>query len=209
MLHFTSPWLFCNYQFVLLNPFTNLTQSSNPLPLWQSPIQSLCLWICFKQKEYWWSMRTPTQLKRRLPMVPGSKCVAKNKCTCLTLSSAPQPGWLSGARASWQLEGQEGLAIPLSNTTNMHNYKSLCSLWDFQAIISCIYIYEVKHLKILTEFLWVIISWKEKEKINWILCFSKAVNFNKQVICPTPSSRGNHLKTPQHKASNKTSLWEL
>ena len=32
ILHFTSPWLFCNYQFVLLDPFTFFTIPPNPFP---------------------------------------------------------------------------------------------------------------------------------------------------------------------------------
>ena len=47
MLNFTSLWLFCNYQFVLLNPFTFFTQSTRPLPLWQPSVCSLHLWVCF------------------------------------------------------------------------------------------------------------------------------------------------------------------
>ena len=42
-LYFTAPWLFCNCTFVLLNFYTFLNQSSNPLPLWQPPVCSLCL----------------------------------------------------------------------------------------------------------------------------------------------------------------------
>ena len=33
MLYFTSPWLFCNYLFVLLNPLTSSPIPSYPLPL--------------------------------------------------------------------------------------------------------------------------------------------------------------------------------
>ena len=33
VLYFTSPWLFCNLQFVLLNPFTFFCPTCNPLPL--------------------------------------------------------------------------------------------------------------------------------------------------------------------------------
>ena len=32
ILHFTSPWLFCNYLFVLLNPLTSSPIPSHPLP---------------------------------------------------------------------------------------------------------------------------------------------------------------------------------
>ena len=32
MLYFTSPWLFCNYHFILLNPFTFFTHPPDPLP---------------------------------------------------------------------------------------------------------------------------------------------------------------------------------
>ena len=44
MLYFTSPWLFCNYQFALFNPFTFFTQ---PPPIWQPSKCSLYLWFCF------------------------------------------------------------------------------------------------------------------------------------------------------------------
>lgn len=33
MLYCTSPWLFCNYQSVLFNPFTSFTQAPPPAPL--------------------------------------------------------------------------------------------------------------------------------------------------------------------------------
>ena len=39
----TSLGLFCNYQFVLFNPFTFLTQPPNTLPLWEPPVYSLYL----------------------------------------------------------------------------------------------------------------------------------------------------------------------
>ena len=32
ILYFTSPWLFCNYQFVLLYPFTSFTHPADALP---------------------------------------------------------------------------------------------------------------------------------------------------------------------------------
>ena len=32
MLYFTSPWLFCNYQFVLLNPLTSTPSPHTPFP---------------------------------------------------------------------------------------------------------------------------------------------------------------------------------
>ena len=35
VLYFTSPWLFCNYQFVLLNPLTSSLISPSPAPIWQ------------------------------------------------------------------------------------------------------------------------------------------------------------------------------
>ena len=43
ILCFTSPWLFCNYLFVLLNP---LTSSPIPLPIWQPSKCSLYPWFC-------------------------------------------------------------------------------------------------------------------------------------------------------------------
>ena len=47
VLYCTSPSLFCNYQSVLFNPFTSFTQSPQATPLWQPPVLSLCLWVCF------------------------------------------------------------------------------------------------------------------------------------------------------------------
>ena len=41
----TSPWLFCNYQPVLLNPFTVFTEPPNPHTLWQPSVCSLFLWV--------------------------------------------------------------------------------------------------------------------------------------------------------------------
>ena len=35
MLYFIFLWLFCNYQFVLLNPFSFSPPPSNTLPIWQ------------------------------------------------------------------------------------------------------------------------------------------------------------------------------
>ena len=47
MLHFTSLWLFCNNQFVLLNAFTFFTHSTKPPFIWQLSICSLYLWVFF------------------------------------------------------------------------------------------------------------------------------------------------------------------
>ena len=47
MLYFTSPWLFCNYQFVLLNSLTFFSQPLNPPPIWQPSKCSLYQWVCF------------------------------------------------------------------------------------------------------------------------------------------------------------------
>ena len=51
--YFMSPWVFCDYQFVFLNPFTFLTQSPTPVPsgnhqsdLFVS-LFPFCLFICF------------------------------------------------------------------------------------------------------------------------------------------------------------------
>ena len=46
MRFFTSSWLFCNSQSVLLHPFTFLTLSSNSPPLRQPSVCSLHLWVC-------------------------------------------------------------------------------------------------------------------------------------------------------------------
>ena len=45
MLHCTSPWLFCNCQFVLLIPCLSHAGPSAP-PSWQPSVCSLRLWIC-------------------------------------------------------------------------------------------------------------------------------------------------------------------
>ena len=45
-LCFTSPWLFCNNQSVLLSPFT-FHPSPDPPPSWQLSECSLYLWVCF------------------------------------------------------------------------------------------------------------------------------------------------------------------
>ena len=44
VLYFTSPCLFWNCQFVLLSPFTFLTQLPKLPPLWRPSVCSLCLW---------------------------------------------------------------------------------------------------------------------------------------------------------------------
>ena len=48
MLYFTSPWLFCNYQFVLLSPCTFSPSPLSP-SLWQRSVcsPSLFLQVCF------------------------------------------------------------------------------------------------------------------------------------------------------------------
>ena len=40
ILHFTSPWLFCNYLFVLLNPFTSSPILLLPPLIWQPLVTS-------------------------------------------------------------------------------------------------------------------------------------------------------------------------
>ena len=47
VLYFTSPWLFWDYQFVLLNPFALFTHPSNLPFIWQTSKCSLYLWACF------------------------------------------------------------------------------------------------------------------------------------------------------------------
>ena len=47
MLHFTSRWLFCNYHFLLLSPFSSFTHPPNPAPMWQPSEHSAYLWVCF------------------------------------------------------------------------------------------------------------------------------------------------------------------
>ena len=41
-LYFISPWLFCNYLFVLLNPLTSSPILLHPPPIWQPSKHSLC-----------------------------------------------------------------------------------------------------------------------------------------------------------------------
>ena len=47
ILYFTSPWLFCNYLFVILNSLTSSPILPNPPPIWQpskcSPYPQFCL----------------------------------------------------------------------------------------------------------------------------------------------------------------------
>ena len=45
-LYFTSPRLFCNYTFVLLNPLTSSPVPPHPLPFMQWSKPSLYLWFC-------------------------------------------------------------------------------------------------------------------------------------------------------------------
>ena len=42
ILYFTSPWLFCNYLFVLLNLFTSSPILPLPLPIWHPSKHSPC-----------------------------------------------------------------------------------------------------------------------------------------------------------------------
>ena len=44
--YFTSPWLFCNYLFVLLNPLTSSPISPHSPPIWQPSKCSLYPWFC-------------------------------------------------------------------------------------------------------------------------------------------------------------------
>ena len=50
ILSFTSPWLFCNYLFLLINPLTSSSILWHPLPIWQpskcSPYPEFCLCSC-------------------------------------------------------------------------------------------------------------------------------------------------------------------
>ena len=48
VLYFTSPWLFCNYQLVLLNPFIFFTHPFSRPPMWQPSVCSLDPWVCFQ-----------------------------------------------------------------------------------------------------------------------------------------------------------------
>ena len=45
MLYFTSPWLLCDYQFVVLNPFTSLIHSPTPFPS-DNHQNVLCIYDC-------------------------------------------------------------------------------------------------------------------------------------------------------------------
>ena len=46
VLCFTSPWLFCNYLPVLLNPLNALLLPLHPCPIWQPSKHSLYPWFC-------------------------------------------------------------------------------------------------------------------------------------------------------------------
>ena len=48
ILSFTSPWLFCNYLFVLLNPLTSSPILPLLLPIWQPSGNELLFSCCFK-----------------------------------------------------------------------------------------------------------------------------------------------------------------
>ena len=45
ILYFTSPWLFCNYLFVLLNPFTSLPIPTRYPPIWEPSKHSPYPWF--------------------------------------------------------------------------------------------------------------------------------------------------------------------
>ena len=45
ILYFISPWLFCNYLFVLLNPLTTSPIPPQQLPIWQPSKHSLYPWF--------------------------------------------------------------------------------------------------------------------------------------------------------------------
>ena len=47
VLYFTSSWLFCNYQFVLFDPFSFFTHLPDPPPIRHPSKHSLYLWFCF------------------------------------------------------------------------------------------------------------------------------------------------------------------
>ena len=46
ILCFTSPWLFCNYLFILFNPLTSSLISPHPFPIWQPSKCSWYPWFC-------------------------------------------------------------------------------------------------------------------------------------------------------------------
>ena len=70
MLHFISPWLFCNYQSVLLYPLTLFTQSPKPPPL--------------KQHIQNWTLNSPLPFKPPPKAVPLVKS-APNSLSYLTM----------------------------------------------------------------------------------------------------------------------------
>ena len=47
ILYFTSPWLFCTYLFVLLNPLNFSPIHPHSPPIWQPSKHSLYPWFCF------------------------------------------------------------------------------------------------------------------------------------------------------------------
>ena len=46
ILYCTSPWPFCNYQFVLLNPLASSPIPPHSPPIWQPSKCSWCPWFC-------------------------------------------------------------------------------------------------------------------------------------------------------------------
>ena len=46
VLYFTSPWLFCNYLFLLVNPLTSSPIPPHSPPIWQSSKLSPYPWFC-------------------------------------------------------------------------------------------------------------------------------------------------------------------
>uniref|UniRef100_K9IW32 Uncharacterized protein n=1 Tax=Desmodus rotundus TaxID=9430 RepID=K9IW32_DESRO len=54
MLYFTSPQLFCNYLFILLDPFTIFTHYPQSPPIWQ--LSKCCLYLRFCLCSYLFSI---------------------------------------------------------------------------------------------------------------------------------------------------------
>ena len=74
-LSFTTPWLFCNYPFALVNPFTFFTQPPHPLPIWKPWKCTLYLCACF------WSACSFLRLLFRLHVQ------VKSRGICLSMSN--------------------------------------------------------------------------------------------------------------------------
>ena len=141
------PWLFCTYQFVLLNPFTFFTPFPGPLP---SGKCSLYLWVCFcpacsfilfffppskkfvvivtRGHAYWFwregkGGRETLMRERNINGLPLT-CAPSGDWTC-------NPGLCPDQESNWQ---------PLGLQDDAQGFKRFCFFWE--------------HLSIYSDFVW-------------------------------------------------------